>query len=359
MTQEYRVVSSGKRPSLLAASWVRGPEWGSRGFGQTGWVVLPLRLFLGVTFVFAALQKLANPSFFDASSPGSVQAQMHAVALTSPIGPLVDLSLHAGWLVGLMIALGELAVGVGILLGLRARLAAAGGILLALSFFLTVTWTTSPYYYGADIVFLFAWTPFVGIGAAGVLSLDGFLAERHPSPGSSAVPSAVVERRALVSVAVGAACLAGLTAVLGRVLGGAAATHPARADGSTGWRPPQTPHQSARGSSRHSAHRPPSGMHPVADAGSLGIGHGVRFSDPATGQPAWLIRSGSDQYDAFSAICTHAGCTVGYDSSSKQFICPCHGGTFSAGDGHVLGGPPPSPLSRIKLALSGTKVYAS
>jgi thiosulfate dehydrogenase [quinone] large subunit len=82
---------------------VRGPEWGSKGLLQTGWVLLPLRLFLGVTFVFAALQKLANPSFFDASSPGSVQAQMHAVAPASPIGPLVDLSLHGGWLVGLAI----------------------------------------------------------------------------------------------------------------------------------------------------------------------------------------------------------------------------------------------------------------
>ena len=98
-------------------------------------------------------------------------------------------------------------------------------------------------------------------------------------------------------------------------------------------------------------------MHPVVDAASLSVGHGVRFNDPATGHPAWLIRSGSSQYDAFSAVCTHAGCTVDYDASSTQFVCPCHGGTYSAEDGHVLGGPPPSPLTRIKVALSGKKVY--
>jgi Rieske Fe-S protein len=99
-------------------------------------------------------------------------------------------------------------------------------------------------------------------------------------------------------------------------------------------------------------------MHPVADVGSVGIGRGIRFDDPATGRPAWLLRSGSSQYDAFSAVCTHAGCTVDYDSSSKQFVCPCHGGTYNASDGRVLGGPPPSPLTRIPVALSGNKVYA-
>jgi thiosulfate dehydrogenase (quinone) large subunit len=350
-------VPSDERPSVVSAPWVRGPEWGSLGLRQTGWVLLPLRLFLGVTFVFAALQKLANPSFFDGSSQGSVQAQMHAVAPASPIGPLVELSLHAGWLVGLLIALGELAVGLGTLLGLRARLAAAGGMLLALSFFLTVSWTTSPYYYGADIVFFFAWTPFVAVGAAGVMSLEGFLAERIRSPGGDATRTAALERRAVVSAAVGAACLAGLTAALGRVIGGAASPPGSMVAGSADRRPPHTPHPSGREASRHSAGRPPAGMHPVADGGSVRIGQGIRFSDPATGQPAWLIRSGSSRYDAFSAICTHAGCTVDYDSSVKQFVCPCHGGSYSARDGHVLGGPPPSPLPRIKLAWSGKQVY--
>ena len=341
---------------------MRGPEWGSLGLRQTGWLLLPLRLFLGVTFVFAALQKLADPSFFDASSPGSVQAQMHAVAPASPIGPLVQLSLHAGWLVGLVIAIGELAVGLGTLFGLRSRLAAVGGMLLALSFFLTVSWTTSPYYYGADIVFFFAWTPFVAVGAAGVLSLDGHLAERRRSLESDADRGALVERRALVSAAVGTACLAALTAVLGRVLAGSPEDSGAgelAAGPSRGRRPSRSHHASSQASPQHHPANPaPAGMHPVAEAGAVGVGQGVRFNDPASGRPAWLIRSGSQRYDAFSAVCTHAGCTVDFDSSSKQFVCPCHGGTYSASDGRVLGGPPPSPLARIKVALSGKKVYA-
>jgi len=50
----------------------------------TGWYLLPLRLFLGVTFVYAGLQKLANPDFFRASSPVSIHAQLVGAAHTSP-----------------------------------------------------------------------------------------------------------------------------------------------------------------------------------------------------------------------------------------------------------------------------------
>lgn len=159
-------------PSRASArpGWWRGSDWEHRRFGQPGWVLLPLRVFLGVTFTYASLQKLSNPDFFDPGSPVSVQHQMQTLAPTSPIGPLVQLSTHAGVLVGLAIALGELAVGLGTLMGLRARLAAVGGAVLALSFFLTVSWSTRPYYYGADIVFLFAWTPLIAAGAGGVLS---------------------------------------------------------------------------------------------------------------------------------------------------------------------------------------------
>ncbi len=47
-----------------------------RALYSAGWVLLPLRVFLGFTFSFAGLQKLANPGFFDASNPASIQAQL-------------------------------------------------------------------------------------------------------------------------------------------------------------------------------------------------------------------------------------------------------------------------------------------
>jgi thiosulfate dehydrogenase [quinone] large subunit len=45
-----------------------------------GRALLPLHAFLGFTFCFADLQKLANPRFFDAADPASIQAQLAGAA---------------------------------------------------------------------------------------------------------------------------------------------------------------------------------------------------------------------------------------------------------------------------------------
>ncbi len=45
-----------------------------------GRALLPLRAFLGFTFCFAGLQKLANPRFFDAADPASIQSQLAGAA---------------------------------------------------------------------------------------------------------------------------------------------------------------------------------------------------------------------------------------------------------------------------------------
>jgi thiosulfate dehydrogenase [quinone] large subunit len=84
------------------------------------------------------------------------------------------------------------------------------------------------------------------------------------------------------------------------------------------------------------------------------VGNAKSFVDPATGEPAWAVHSASATFVAFSAICTHAGCTVQYDPSTVQFVCPCHGGTFDARTGRVVAGPPPAPLQAIPVrAVNG------
>jgi thiosulfate dehydrogenase [quinone] large subunit len=140
--------------------------------------LLPLRAFLGITFVFAGLQKLANPSFFDASNPASIQAQLAGAQRVSPIHGLLGPISHVSILVGLVIAFAEVAIGLGTLFGFLARGAAAGGLLLSLMLFLTISYHSHPYYTGSDIVFLFAWAPLVIAGAGGVLSADAVLARR-------------------------------------------------------------------------------------------------------------------------------------------------------------------------------------
>jgi thiosulfate dehydrogenase (quinone) large subunit len=171
-------------PATDKARWLwLGPPPVARDLA--GWALLPLRAFLGFTFCFAGLQKLANPAFFKASNPASIQAQMAGAARRSPIHALITPLSHHAALIGAVIALGEIAVGVGALLGLLTRIAAVGGLLLSLNLFLAVSFHTNPYYTGSDIVFVFAWMPLI-VAGGGQLSLDALttnlIAARHLRP---------------------------------------------------------------------------------------------------------------------------------------------------------------------------------
>jgi Rieske Fe-S protein len=57
-------------------------------------------------------------------------------------------------------------------------------------------------------------------------------------------------------------------------------------------------------------------------------------------------------YKAFSAVCTHQGCTVGGVESGVIF-CPCHGSTFDITTGAVVQGPATQPLPEKKVTVSG------
>lgn len=142
------------------------------------YALLPLRIFLGVTFIYAGLDKLTNSAFMHASGSGSIGDLMHSVRGSSAIPALVDLALKNPVGFGYAIAFGELAVGIGTLIGLLGRLAAFGGALISLSLWLTVSWASSPYYYGNDLAYLMAWLPLVLAGAP-VLSLDAAIRTRR------------------------------------------------------------------------------------------------------------------------------------------------------------------------------------
>lgn len=314
-----------------------------------------------MTFAYASLQKLANPNYFHASSPSSFVSQTRALEATSPIAPVLRLSLHAPGLFALLIALGELAVGLGILAGLWTRAAAVGGVLLSLTFFLTVSWSTTPYFYGSDIVFVFAWTVFALCGAGGVLCVDAWIAARAETVPRSPGTVDPVRRHLVVG-----ARSAALLAVIGGVLGGATALVGRAAGGtrrgalSGPQLNPVTPDPTASGGSspapaRHRRSKPLPGTS-LGPANAVPVGEGRQFTDPATGRPAWLLRPSAAKVTAFSAVCTHAGCTVSYESSSNEFVCPCHGGRYDASTGAVLGGPPSSPLTRIRAEVVNDEI---
>ncbi|MFA3838762.1 DoxX family protein [Streptomyces aureus] len=144
--------------------------------------LLPLRIFLGVTFIYAGLDKLTNSAILHATGSGSIGEQMRGVRDISAIPAMVDLALKNPAGFGYAIAFGELAVGIGTLIGLLARLAAVGGMLISLSLWLTVSWATEPYYLGNDLAYLMAWLPLVLAGAS-VFSVDAMLAARRRARG--------------------------------------------------------------------------------------------------------------------------------------------------------------------------------
>ncbi|GAA4809612.1 DoxX family protein [Streptomyces ziwulingensis] len=149
------------------------------------YALLPLRIFLGVTFVYAGLDKLTDSAFLKDSGAGSVGDMMRTVRDSSALPALVDLALKSPTGFGYAIALGELAVGLGTLIGLLARLAALGGALISLSLWLTVSWASDPYYYGNDLPYLMAWLPLVLAGAP-LLSADAWLRARRRRRGGGA-----------------------------------------------------------------------------------------------------------------------------------------------------------------------------
>src|SRR5579859_2833987 len=146
------------------------------------WALLPLRLFLGVTFVYAGIQKVTDPQFFNPKAPGYIGNQIIGFAHGSPIRSfLMTIVLPHSHFFGIAIILGEIAVGLGTLFGFFLRPAAFFGLLLSLMFFLSASWHVYPYFYGADIVFVFAWITMLLAGPlhSALPSLDGVLEPRY------------------------------------------------------------------------------------------------------------------------------------------------------------------------------------
>ena len=65
-----------------------------------------------------------------------------------------------------------------------------------------------------------------------------------------------------------------------------------------------------------------------------------------------IVVNNSGTYIAVAQTCTHNGCSIAYNQSTHDFVCPCHGGTFDT-SGNVTGGPPPAPIKKYTVTKSG------
>jgi thiosulfate dehydrogenase [quinone] large subunit len=316
--------------------------WWRRARTDPGWLLLPLRLFLGVTFTKAGVDKLADRAFFDPADPSSIAGQIAAFRQASPLRPLLGIAADHATAVGVLMALGEIAVGLATLLGVRVRLAATGGALISLSLLLTVTWQTRPYYYGSDIVFLFSWLPLIGYGSGNVLSLQHATARRWARPDSGTAGA----RRALLAQ-LGAAGLATVAAALGARLARGGPSRPAQAAGGT---PPPSGTPGSTGAA-------PAG-NGMARAADVPVGQVLPVTLPG-GAAGYLVHANAGTFVAFNRTCTHAGCQVEVTADHSAFACPCHQSRFAADTGVVLGGPAPRPLEQIAVHVVDGEVRST
>lgn len=72
--------------------------------------------------------------------------------------------------------------------------------------------------------------------------------------------------------------------------------------------------------------------------------------------PAIVINT-PDGLRAFSAVCTHFACIVKWENDQGLIYCPCHDGYFDPLDGHVVSGPPPTPLTSIPVTVVNNEIF--
>jgi thiosulfate dehydrogenase [quinone] large subunit len=389
------------RPAATAARPPdTAPAMANPGAGATrvsfalgsGWMLIPLRLFLGVTFVYAGLQKLTDPQFFKPTAARFIGHQIQSFAHGSPIsGVLLHVALPHAVFFGALIAWGEIAIGLGALVGFLARPAAAFGLLLSVIFFLSASWRVYPYFYGADIVFAFGWLALGLAPHAGLPSLDAVLARRLEQRG--AVPARVWRLLAPVAFSIPEGW-PGVVAERSEVIASAAA-RPAASGTRTSSHSHSHSHRRgvahAQRASRRSfllgtvsgvlgalgaawlwnslnpapSNPSPANATPAAGSGSTGgaiarasdvpVNSATSFTIPTTGDPGVIVHLADGRFVAYDATCTHAGCPVDYDPGSKALYCPCHGAVFDpANQAAVLEGPAPTPLTPVAISVQSS-----
>jgi len=146
-------------------------------------------------------------------------------------------------------------------------------------------------------------------------------------------------RRTLLACA-GAACTAMLAgcARYNSNNGGVAGSQPTQAS--------STPAAAAGGSSGAAAGPPV-----LARTTDIPVGGGKILAD----KKIVITQPTAGSFDAFSAVCTHQGCTVG-SVTGGTINCPCHGSKFNIANGSVVNGPAASPLPTVNIKVQGTSI---
>jgi len=214
--------------------------------------------------------------------------------------------------VGGFVMISEFAIGLATLLWVAPRLAAIGGFFMSLGLWLAGSFHVSPYFLASDTAYAVLWLSYllllIGNSKRKVLTMS-------------------LERRSVLRV--------GITGVLAVAFAGAGKFFAKAA-------PATTTMAAGKGTK-------------IVKLASLKVGGNHNFV-ASNGAPSILFRTKTGVF-AYSAICTHQGCTVEYSASSKTMKCPCHQAEFDPNkSAKVVNGPAVNPLGKIKVAVKGAWV---
>jgi nitrite reductase/ring-hydroxylating ferredoxin subunit len=108
---------------------------------------------------------------------------------------------------------------------------------------------------------------------------------------------------------------------------------------------------------RARAGKPP--VREVASVDAIPVGGALPFKYPWDHDDCLLVRTGENDFIAYSQKCTHLSCPVKASVETHSLHCPCHEVSFDMATGRPTGGPPRRPLPVVNLEIRGGKIYAT
>lgn len=270
------------------------------------WAIRVLRAWLSLTWIYAGWDKATDPGFLTNGSRSFIGDELVGYSTNSPIGGLFNsLSEHAV-AVGLFVIFSEFAIGLATILWIAPTSAAFGGFLTSIFLWLASTFYVSPYFLGSDTAYAILWLVYF-------LTLVG----------NRRTVDIALDRRGAFRIGALSAAAIGLALV-----------------GKTFAKVSEKSLTTISGSSQ------------IIKLANINIGETHQFA-LSNGMPAILFRTNTGVF-AYSATCTHQGCTVSYQNSSKSLYCPCHGAEFDPfKNGGVVTGPTRDALPTVKVEISG------
>jgi thiosulfate dehydrogenase [quinone] large subunit len=281
----------------------------SNSWRAQSWPVRVIRFWLGFTWLFAAWNKATDSGFLTAGSPTFIGTQLAGYADQSPIGFVFERLIDYPTQVGTFVMISEFSIGLATIFWVVPSMAAFGGFSMSIGLWLASSFRVDPYFLGSDTAYAVLWLSYL----------------LHITNNRKGFTMSL-ERRGVMRVGI-IGTLAIAFAGVGKFF------------------TPKSSQDSANAATKSR----------IVRLAALKVGATRNFV-LANGAPAVLFRTKTGVF-AYSAICTHQGCTVTYTPASKTLKCPCHGSEFDPfKSAKAVVGPATVKLPSVKVAIDGAWV---